>query len=524
MKTKVGMLFVLVVLLAVSVSAAAAPAYLNETGFPIVKEPIKLTMVVGQGGGGRDFGELLVYQEYEKMTGIEVEWTMIPLNVLTEKRNLLIVSGEYPDAFHSARFTEQDLMLYGSQGIFIPLNDLIDEYAPNLKKILDENPDIRRGLTMPDGNIYSFPQIYDPEFTSVLAARKLWIKKEYMDALGIEKLETLEDLYEYLKGVKYGDPNGNGINDEIPILVSNDSYIFDTLRGAFGLGNRGMLHQHVDVDPKTGELRFIPTSEEYKAFLQYLNRLYQEGLITQDIYTLSSAEITARAQDGLLGAMITTNPRTGYGTEGYVGAPALEGPFGDKLYTYVNSPLVTIGAFVITDKNPYPEATVRWVDHFYSDEGAKLFFMGIEGITYVELEDGSVDYTDLIYNNPKGLSFADAVSSYVPYRNAAYPAIVKQAFFKGSEGQPDSIAAAEQVAPYFPEVIWPQFSFTVEEMDVMASVGADVDSYVTEMRAAFLTGNVSLDEWDRYVSTLERMGLKRYMEVYQAAYERYLKQ
>ena len=225
-----------------------------------------------------------------------------------------------------------------------------------------------------------------------------------------------------------------------------------------------------------------------------------------------------------MGAMITTNPRTGYGTEGYVGAPALEGPFGDTLYTYVNSPLVTIGAFVITDKNPYPEATVRWVDHFYSDEGAKLFFMGIEGITYVELEDGSVDYTDLIYNNPKGLSFADAVSSYVPYRNAAYPAIVKQAFFKGSEGQPDSIAAAEQVAPYFPEVIWPQFSFTVEEMDVMASVGADVDSYVTEMRAAFLTGNVSLDEWDRYVSTLERMGLKRYMEVYQAAYERYLKQ
>ena len=48
LKTKVGMLFVLVVLLAVSVSAAAAPAYLNETGFPIVKEPIKLTMVVGQ--------------------------------------------------------------------------------------------------------------------------------------------------------------------------------------------------------------------------------------------------------------------------------------------------------------------------------------------------------------------------------------------------------------------------------------------------------------------------------------------
>lgn len=526
MKRTTVVVLVLLAVLAISASVAAAdPDYLNKTGFPIVKSPITLTMVVGHSpGGSRDFNELLVYQEYEKMTGIKVEWTMIPLSVLTEKRNLLIVSGEYPDAFHSARFTEQDLMLYGSQGIFIPLNNLIDEYAPNLKKLLEEHPEIKRGLTMPDGNIYSFPLIYDPEFASVLAARKLWIKKDFMDALGMESIETLDDFYEYLKGVKNNDPNGNGIADEIPILVSSDSYLFDTLRGAFGLGNRGMAHQHVDVDPKTGELRFIPTSEEYKAFLQYLNKLYNEGLITQDMYTLSSAEITARARDGLLGAMITTNPRTGYGVEGYIGAPALEGPFGDKLYTYVNSPLVSVGAFVITDKNPHPEATVRWIDYFYSDEGAKLFFMGVEGITYTTLEDGSVDYTDLIYNNPNGMSFTEAVSSYVPYRNGGYPAIVKEAYFKGSEGQPDSIAATLPLVPYFPEEIWPPFSFTEAEMDVMSSIGADIDSYVQEMRAAFLTGNASFDDWDRYVSTLERMGVKQYMKAYQAAYERYLNQ
>ena len=95
--------------------------------------------------------------------------------------------------------------------------------------------------------------------------------------------------------------------------------------------------------------------------------------------------------------------------------------YGDKLYTYVNSPLVSVGAFVITDKNPHPEATVRWIDHFYSDEGARLFFMGVEGITYTTLEDGSVDYTDLIYNNPNGMSFTEAVSTYVPYRNGDYP-------------------------------------------------------------------------------------------------------
>ena len=264
-------------------------------------------------------------------------------------------------------------------------------------------------------------------------------------------------------------------------------------------------------------------NNEYKALLQYLNKLYNEGLITQDIYTIKSAEITALAREGLLGAMITTNPRTGYGVEGYIGAPALEGPFGDRLYSYVTSPLVEIGAFVITDKNQHPEATVRWVDYFYGDEGAKLFFMGVEGITYEELPDGSVDYTDLIYNNPDGLSFTEAVSTYIPYRNSAYPALVKEAFFKGSEGQPDSIAAAEKVAPYFPETIWSPFSFTMEEMDVVSSIGTDIDNYVIEMRAAFLTGKVSFDEWDKYINTIERMGLGRYIEVYENAYERYMR-
>ncbi len=60
----------------------------------------------------------------------------------------MLAGGDYPDAFHSVGLSTQDLITYGGQGVLIPLNDLIDKYAPNLKKILDENPDIKRGITM----------------------------------------------------------------------------------------------------------------------------------------------------------------------------------------------------------------------------------------------------------------------------------------------------------------------------------------------------------------------------------------
>lgn len=521
-RAKLSSVVLVVLVLLFSTVALAAPEYLNETGFPIVNEPLTIEMLVGQAANHPDFDDLLVYQEYEKLSGITIKWDMVPTNVLTEKRNLILTSGEYPDAFHSARFQAQDLMMYGEQGIFIPLNDLIDKYAPNIKRIFAEDPDLERGLTMPDGNIYSLPRIFDPAFTSVLAGWKFWINQDFLDALGMDEPETLDELYVFLKGVKENDLNGNGIDDEIPLGVRGDGVLFDILKGSFGLGNKGTAHQHVDLDPETNELRFIPTTEEYRALLEYVHKLYSEGLITQDIYTVSSAEVAARAQDGVYGLMLTTNPITAYDQQQYIGLQTLEGPFGHKLYSNVKPSLVDVGAFVITDKNKHPEATMRWIDHFYGDDGAKLFFMGIEGITFEVMEDGSVEFTDLINNNPDGMSFTQAVSTYIPYRNGAYPSIVKEAFFKGSEGHPTSVEAAAKFSADFPEVIWSPFSYTLEEMDIMSSIGTDIDTYVKEMRAKFMLGQVPLSEWDNYVRTIERMGLDWYMETYQAAYDRYV--
>ena len=521
-RTKLSSFVLVAVILVFSVGTLAAPEYLNETGFPIVKEPLTIEMLVGQAANHPDFDDLLVYQEYEKQSGITIMWDMVPTNVLTEKRNLILTAGEYPDAFHSARFQAQDLMMYGEQGIFIPLNDLIDEYAPNIKQIFADDPDLQRGLTMPDGNIYSLPRIFDPAFTSVLAGWKFWINQDFLDALGMEEPETLDELYVFLKGVQENDLNGNGIDDEIPLGVRGDGVLFDILKGSFGLGNKGTAHQHVDLDPETDDLRFIPTTDEYRALLEYVHKLYSEGLITQDIYTVTSAEVAARAQDGVYGLMLTTNPITAYDQQQYIGQQTLEGPFGHKVYSNVKPSLVDVGAFVITDKNKHPEATMRWIDHFYGDEGAKLFFMGIEGITFEVMEDGSVEFTDLINNNPDGMSFTQAVSTYIPYRNGAYPSIVKEAFFKGSEGHPTSVEAASKFSPDFPEVIWSPFSYTLDEMDIMSSIGTDIDTYVKEMRAKFMLGQVSLNEWDNYVRTIERMGLDWYMETYQAAYDRYV--
>ncbi|HLR74198.1 MAG TPA: ABC transporter substrate-binding protein, partial [Virgibacillus sp.] len=80
---------------------------------------------------------------------------------------------------------------------------------------------------------------------------------------------------------------------------------------------------------------------------------------------------------------------------------------------------------------------------------------------------------------------------------------------------------AEKVEPYLIDEVWPPFSFTEEEMKKLERVGSDIDKFVSDMRDKFIVGSESLDDWDKYVKEIEKMGLEDYMEVQKAAYERY---
>src|SRR5699024_10363665 len=120
----------------------------NETGMPIVDEPIELDFFARQAAVSNDnWNDVLVFNEYEDMTNMNINWQMVTDNVITEKLNLALGSGSLPDAFHTTFMSNSDMMKYGEQGVFIPLNDLIEEYAPNFRKILDENPIIEKQIT-----------------------------------------------------------------------------------------------------------------------------------------------------------------------------------------------------------------------------------------------------------------------------------------------------------------------------------------------------------------------------------------
>lgn len=367
--------------------------------------------------------------------------------------------------------------------------------------------------------------ILDGDFPSLICGGKMWVNKKWMDKLNIQPPNTIDDFYEMLKKFKENDVLGNGKDNQIPLGGSSIGGIFNALKGSWGLGNRGNLHWLVDFDEENDKLRFTAADPKYKEALQFFNKLYTEELLDPDIFTNDFAKLIAKGSEGRLGVFAELGAPELIGEEyagDYIGLLPLEGPHKDRIWNAVWSPLINTSAFAITSANKYPEATMRWIDYFYGDEGVLLFFMGVEGQTYNVNDKGDYEYIDEITSNPDGLTFDEAIGKYLCWGGGGYPAPAMQKFFRGSETFPIAVETGEKYKPYFPKEIWAGFSYTKEETEKMIPIQTDLSTYVFEMMAQFIIGEVSFDKWDEYLEQLDKMKLDEYMEIYQAAYDRYM--
>ena len=130
-----------------------------------------------------------------------------------EAMNLLLASGKIPDIVGTSKIKDV-VNQYGPQGAFMPLNDLIDEHAPHLKAYFDERPNVRSALTAADGNMYYIPYLPDGKY-----GRAFWMRTDWLDKLGLDVPQNVEEYEAALRAFRDGDPNGNGLKDEVPYFA-----------------------------------------------------------------------------------------------------------------------------------------------------------------------------------------------------------------------------------------------------------------------------------------------------------------
>jgi putative aldouronate transport system substrate-binding protein len=500
-------------------------SYLNVKGFPIVKKPLSLRIMFKKTADLADPKDILIFKEYEKMTGIKINWIAVNESNVKEKIALSLAGQDLPDAYMKMGMTTSDQLKYGSQGLLVDLNKLM-KYAPHVKKFLKAHRDVRKGQTFANGAIYSLPE--GVEIPAVRVAKKFFINTVWLKKVAKKMPRTTDELYDVLKAFKEKDPNGNGKADEIPLTALKLNDIVDALKGAWGLGNRGILPDNIDMDSQTRKIRFIPVTRQYKGLITYLKKLYAEGLLDKEIFSINRAQFTAKAFEGVIG--LCPRPNLADFGENHIHefaglSAALKGPEGDQLWAMMRPYMKSTGAFMITSANKYPEATMRWVDYFYSDPGTKFYHFGIEGKSCKKLPNGQYDWTDQIYKAAKqpGATFDSVIGKYVPFAGGTNPVLIKEPYFGGMEMNPVPYKASMNLMPYTPKEVWPQFTYTQEENERLIVLQTDINGYVKKMLAEFIFGRTPLTKWDDYVEQIKRMGLNEMLQIHEAAYKRYKK-
>lgn len=505
-----------------SASEGSTPAQtntnLNETGMPIVNEKISFE-IAAQTNFSKNFAELKFFQDLETETNVNIKWNMSPREGWNEKKGLLF-AGELPDAFYGQGIlTDVDVIKYGSQGMLIPLEDLIEKYAPNIKKLLS-NETYRKELTAPDGHLYSLPSLTE---LSPRTHDKLFINKTWLDQLNLKAPETIDEFVAVLKAFKDNDMNGNNKKDEIPF-----SFLYNRKEnGLFSLfGSFGQLDtlNHFIVEDK--KVVYTAMTEEYKQAIMFFNKLYTEQLIDKEGFTHDFNVFTSKikAPDKSIGSFPgwSLSSSAGENKDDYIALAPLKGADSKQIWNTYPSKINAKGSFAITNKCENPEALIRWIDTHYVPETSLQIDQGLLGITLTKTSDGRYDYLPL----PEGKTFAEMIHDYSPGNNGVGGVTMEIASKLNLNANLTERAELDKFfEPYNvpDENVFPSVYFTIEEVEQISALETDIKAFVDQSYANWIVNGGIEKEWDSYLATLKNMKVDQYIAIYSGAYERYAK-
>jgi len=512
--------------------------------FPIVTEPITMSVFITQPPTVEDYETNLETLWMEEKTGIHIDWMTVPGEGAAERVTLMLAAGDLPEVFMAPGVMTNDMIIrFGIEAdMFLPLDDLIETHMVNFPKHMEEHDFIKGAITAIDGNIYAIPGWNDCFHCQY--AMKFWMNHDWLEILGLEPPETTEELYQVLKAFRDNDPNRNGIADEIPLTGTPGSWhtgVVNFIMNAFifdsGMGEP--THRFLNVTEQRVDT--IVNKDQYREGLKFLNRLYKEGLIYPPSFTQSLDELRSLAAAGIVGSapggfaglwfdMVTQNDLY---RQFNVIAP-LEGPDGVRQATWYKYQPIQSNAFIMTKAAKHPEAFIRWADYRLSRENfleieTEIGRMGPPQPGDIGIDGEPATHRELIPwpTEIQNVHWAQAgiifLTSDYRLSQAADPGVDRHSAL-GLESLLFE-TSRDLMQPFTSEdyAVLPLLMHTVEEIEEISILVTELERYIDEAELKFITGEMDINSdsaWQQHVDALDAIGLPRYLELRQIAYDR----
>lgn len=501
------------------VALAQADTNFNATGYPIVNGKVKKTIMIRQPANIGDPAEMETLNYIAEKMNIEIEWIVVGADGWKERINLMFASNDLPDIIMKGDISNLSRVI--EDGQLIPLDGLMEAYSTGLKPLLEAYPGVDTSARAADGKLYTLPGINTLK-ANLTSHRNLWINKTWLDNLGLAMPTTTAELLDVLRAFRDQDADGDGNpSNEIPYGVEDSGAGHnarpDIIAGLFGLySNFG----YDNVQLVDDQVSFLKSTDAWKQVLQYMNTMYTEGLLDNEVYTQTSDMSIGKISSGNIGVFgLSSDDLFTTVSDQYVALAPVQSDSGLEPVIALASNSMGSNTF-ITAADESPWVSFRLLDYFFTEEGSMTigcFNPDLIGITCQQYEDGSWDYSDEMLQDERGVAVAVGEACPLPGGGFGYWRHEKNSNYIYSQKVQENVPVWEPYYQTTPVYGTPQFD--TETTDRINEIRSDLDVYVNECQAKFITGEMSFDKWDEYLSTLQRLGVDELVGYYQAYYD-----
>jgi len=332
--------------------------------------------------------------------------------------------------------------------------------------------------------------------------------------------------------------NGNGdTTDELPMMGSF-AFDHDGSDPTYGVMQAfQVLPSNFLWADEAHNVSCVAVTDAFREGLKYLNGMYDEGLIPEDIYALTLNEFrdvvnVTKAEDMLVattGAPVWMRFATVslYGErlyDDFTFMPVLKKDDSTPAQTLLRKrPVNLFGAVTVNCKDP--QLAIDWIDACIDPEINRISNMGIEGTHWTRLSaEGALS---IICSQIPGTDIKEkGAQNPHTFGNWVFPGIPRPAYYdlafepgsaaeKANNIQIDAnrayIAAGQ--GDYLPAVAWCDNADLITEK---AELQTAIENAISTAYAEFILGRKDIEDdatWEAYKVNLENLGLSRYLEV-----------
>ena len=485
-------------------------------------EPVNFTILYNNHPNYPLKEDWLFWKEVKERTNVTFTPTAVPLSDYEQKRSLIIGAGDAPLIIPKTYPGSEGPFV--ASGAVLPVSDYLD-LMPNFKEKITKwnlQGDLN-SLRQEDGKFYLLPGVHENVWTEYSIA----VRTDILDQLKLKIPTTWDEFYTVLKAMKAAYPNQYPFSDRWSKPTPGGS-LFNVMGGTFGTAG-GWGYNNATWDDKAKKFVFTGAMNEYKAMLQFLNKLVKEGLMDPESFTQTDDTATQKFTSGR-SFVISTNAQTlineyrpglakSVPTAKTVKIPVPVGPAGDVKAGSRLENGIMISKKARDNKNFV--AMMQFIDWLhYSDKGQEFAKWGVEGVTYTQDASGKRKLAadvNMVGLNPSGtkhlqkdFGFGNGVFAYGGTTQ------LLQSTFSAEELEFQHVMDGRRTL-----AVPPPHPFSDEEREQATLWETPLRDYVTQQTLKFILGQRDFSQWDQYVTELKAKNMDQYVELVNKAYQRF---